>query len=94
MKGVYYRAGAFKGEAVDLAVRIHVDTGLLITTDRNIYFVGPVKSMRILYAKILSFESFRDGVGVFRDAASARLQVFVTGDGWFTYNLLTNLARH
>lgn len=28
-----------------------------------------------------------------RDAASAKPQIFITGDGWFTYNLVTNLAQ-
>jgi hypothetical protein len=28
-----------------------------------------------------------------RDAATARPQTFVTGDGWFTYNLLMNLSE-
>jgi len=27
------------------------------------------------------------------DTATAKAQIFVTGDGWFTYNFVTNLAR-
>jgi hypothetical protein len=38
MKGVYYRTGAFKWHYVDLAERMHVDTGLLAITSKNIYF--------------------------------------------------------
>jgi len=45
------------------------------------------------YAKIVSFEPFSDGLGLVRDAAIAKPQIFVTGDGWFTYNLVTNLSR-
>lgn len=93
MKGVYYRVGAFKGHPVDTTVRVHVDTGWVAVTNKNLYFAGSVKSLRIPFAKIVSFEPFNDGIGVMRDAATAKPQIFVTGDGWFTYNLVTNLAQ-
>lgn len=93
MKGVYYRVGAFKGHAIDRTERVQVDTGWLVITNKNIYFAGVTKSMRISYAKVISFQSFSDGVGLIRDAANAKPQIFVTGDGWFTYNLVTNLAK-
>jgi hypothetical protein len=35
---------------------------------------------------------YSDGIGIQRDAASAKPEVFKTGDGWFAYNLITNLA--
>ncbi len=73
--------------------RVHVDTGWFVVTDKNVYFAGPRKSVRIPYTKIVSFEPFSDGIGLMRDAASAKPQIFVTGDGWFTYNLVTNLSR-
>jgi hypothetical protein len=93
MKGVYYRVGAFKGHAVESTERVHIDTGWVVITSKNIYFAGSQKSVRIPYAKIVSFESFNDGIGVMRDAATAKPQIFVTGDGWFTYNLVTNLSK-
>lgn len=93
MKGVYYRVGAFKGHAVEHTERVHIDTGWVVVTTKNIYFAGPRKSVRLPYAKIISFEPFSDGVGVMRDAATAKPQIFVTGDGWFTYNLVTNLSQ-
>jgi hypothetical protein len=93
MKGVYYRVGAFSGRSVEHTERVHIDTGIVIITSKNIYFVGPRKSVRLPYAKIVSFEPFSDAIGVMRDATPAKPQIFVTGDGWFTYNLVTNLAR-
>lgn len=93
VKGVYYRVGAFKGEAIDRTERVRVDTGLVAITNKHIYFAGPAKSLRLPFAKIVSFQPFSDGVGVIRDTASAKPQIFVTGDGWFTYNLVTNLAQ-
>ena len=93
MKGVYYKVGAFKGHAVENTQRVHVDTGWIVVTTKNIYFAGPRKSVRLPYAKIVSFEPFSDGIGVMRDTATAKPQIFVTGDGWFTYNLVTNLSQ-
>lgn len=92
-KGLYYRTGAFKGERVQTSETIHADTGLLGVTDKHIYFAGPSKRFRIAYNKIVAFEPFSDGIGVQRDAQTAKPQSFQTGDGWFTYNLITNLAQ-
>ena len=46
-----------------------------------------------LYRRTVSFEPYRDGSGIMRDAQTAKPQTFVTGDGWFVYNLATNLAQ-
>lgn len=92
-KGLYYRTGAFKGERVQTSETVHADTGLLGVTNKHIYFAGPSKRFRIAYNKIVAFEPFSDGIGVQRDAQTAKPQSFLTGDGWFTYNLITNLAQ-
>jgi hypothetical protein len=47
----------------------------------------------VAYSKIVAFEPYSDGFGIQRDAATALPQTFVTGDGWFAYNLVTNLAQ-
>ena len=92
-KGVYYRTGTFKGHAVEHTERVHIDTGWVVITNKNLYFAGSQKSLRLPYGKIVSFEPYSDGIGVMRDAATAKPQIFVTGDGWFTYNAVTNLAQ-
>jgi hypothetical protein len=92
-KGVYYRTGSFKGEKVQTSETIHADTGLFGVTNKHVYFAGPSKRFRIAYNKIVSFEPFSDGIGVQRDALTAKPQSFATGDGWFTYNLIINLAQ-
>jgi hypothetical protein len=92
-RGVYYRFGEFRGHPVEHTERVHVDDGALTVTTKQLYFVGPRKSFRIRHDKIVSFIPFSDGVGVVRDAATAKPQIFVTGDGWFSYNLLTNVAQ-
>ena len=92
-KGVYYRVGGFKGERVQESATVHVDTGLMGLTTKHIYFAGSSKRFRINYRKIVTFETFSDGIGVQRDAQTAKPQSFRTGDGWFTYNMVANLAQ-
>lgn len=93
VSGVYMRVGAFKGKPVETTERVDVGTGTLYVTTKHLYFNSPGKSMRIPFAKIVAFDQFTDGLGVMRDAASAKPQIFVNGDGWFLYNLVTNLSQ-
>jgi hypothetical protein len=93
MKGLYYRTGGFQGNPVQTTAAVLSDTGFFGATTKHVYFTGATKSFRIPYTKIVSFKSYSDGIGIQRDAANARFQTFVTGDGWFTYNLLTNLSH-
>ncbi len=93
MKGVYYRTGGFRGRPVERVETELMDTGTLGITNKHIYFIGSRKKFRVPYSKIVAFEPFDDGIGIMRDAASAKPQRFSTGDGWFTYNLVANLAQ-
>lgn len=92
-RGVYYRVGGFKGRPVETEEVVLVDKGLIAITTKHIYFHGPSKSFRIPYTKLVSYTPYSDGIAVQRDAASAKPQVFVTGDGWFIYNLIANLTQ-
>jgi hypothetical protein len=92
-KGVYYRVGAFKGHPVETTETVFFGSGLLGVTNRHVYFSGGGKSFRIRHDKIVSIEPYSDEVGITRDTQTARPQVFVTGDGWFTYNLLMNVSN-
>ena len=91
-KGVYYRIGGYRGRPVEKEETVLVDKGILALTTKHLYFGGERKSFRVPYRKIVSFVPYSDGIGIHRDAASAKPQIFVTGDGWFTYNLVVNLA--
>ena len=37
--------------------------------------------------------SYTDAFEIMRDAQTAKLQGFTTGDGWFAFNLATNLRQ-
>ena len=41
----------------------------------------------------MGFDYYSDGIGLTKEATSARHQSFLTGDGWFIYNLVTNLTQ-
>ncbi len=92
-KGVSWHLGAFESHPVEVAGMEAVDSGDAAITSRHIYFAGSRASWRVPYAKIVSLVPYRDALGFFRDATNAKQQVLVTGDGWFTYNLVANLAK-
>lgn len=93
MKGVYYRMGGFRGEPFQTTERVMADVGMLGISTEHIYFSGDRKSFRIPYEKIVSFKPYSDGIGICRDALTAKPQVFVTDEGWFTYNLISNVSK-
>jgi len=92
MKGVYYRPSVFRGSPVERTTTVSHGKGALAITNKHVSFVG-AKTVRVPYRKIVSVQPYRDGIGLQRDAAAARPMNFVTGDGWFAYNLVTNIAQ-
>lgn len=92
-RGVYCRFGGFRGHPVETSQLEQIDKGMLGITTKHLYFAGLRKSFRIPYAKVVTFTPFSDAIGVCRDAASAKPQYFVTGEGWFIYNLVKNLGQ-
>jgi hypothetical protein len=93
MKGVYYRESAFRGHPVEYTERVSLGRGLLVVTNKHMYFHSQVKSFRVPFQKIVSFEPYSNGIGFSRDAANAKPQIFINGDGWFIYNLVSNVAN-
>ena len=58
-----------------------------------ITFSGTRKKFRVSSDEIMDFDPYDDGFGIMNDTQTANPQVFWTGDGWFSYNLATNLAQ-
>ena len=92
-RGLYYRPSTFRSRPVEWEETARVDSGLLGLTTKHIYFAGSRKRFRVRYDRIVAFEPYSDGLGIMRDAQTAKPQSFITGDGWFVYNLATNLAQ-
>ena len=92
-RGLYVRQSAFRGHPVVTSELSHIDSGVLALTTKHLYFAGSRKSQRIPYTKIVSFHPHSDGLGVQRDAARAKPQIYTLEDGWFAFNLVRSLAR-
>ena len=89
-KGVYIRPGAFRGRSVATSSMRHTDSGVLGITTKHIYFKGSGKSFRVRLEKIVSFDPYRDGLGIMRDTARAKPEIFRMGetDAWFLLNVI------
>ena len=92
-RGLYYSPRQFRSRPIEWEETVHADTGMLGLTTKHLYFAGERKKFRVRYDKIVSFEPYADGLGIMRDAQTAKPQTFRTGDGWFAYNLAANLAQ-
>lgn len=92
-RGVYYRTGAFRGQPVDTVEKLYLGKGMLGFTNKHLYFFNYRTSFRIRYDKIISVVPNSDGFTLLKDGATAKPQSFVDGDGWFSYNLISNLSQ-
>ena|SRR5438552_18318417 len=85
-----------------------IDYGGMLLTTQNIYFGGERTTFRIPYDHVVSFRPHSDGIGIFRDSANAKAEVFTVleanpsgGDpvsarpifGWFLFNMAHFLAQ-
>lgn len=91
MKGVYYRTGMFTGNPIKTTEIATIDRGILAVTNKHLYFVGTVKSLRIPFSKIIAFQPYSDAIAVGRDGI-AKQDIFKIDDGWFGYNLVSRLT--
>ena len=94
-KGFYLRHSGFRGHPVSVEEVVKADTGLLGVTTKHLYFHGARERFRVRFDRIVSFQAYDDGLGIMRDLARAKPETFRASadDGWFLYNLVTNLAR-
>lgn len=92
-KGLYYRTGSFKGNPVKIEEMKYISKGLVALTNKQIYFASSAKNFKVPYNKIVTIDPYEDGVGLQKDGANTKPQVFKGLDGWFTYNLISNLNQ-
>ncbi|HZW64668.1 MAG TPA: hypothetical protein VFF23_03185 [Hanamia sp.] len=92
-KGVYYRVGQFEGNPVVTTEKTLAATGMLTLTNTNLYFSSPIKNFKTPYKKIIYMTQYSDGIELQKDGATAKPQTFKELDGWFTYNIISNLRE-
>lgn len=90
-KGIYYRTGGFKGTPVETSYMQRISEGSVCLTDKNLYFSSMEKSLKIPYDKIISLESYSNGLGVQKDGSNSKPVFFEKLDSWFCYNVISNL---
>jgi hypothetical protein len=92
-KGVYYRTGQFKGNPITNTQMTLIGNGIFALTNKNMYFASASKSFKTPYSKLISMTQYSDGIGLQKDGVSAKPQIFKGLDGWFTYNVISNLKN-
>lgn len=92
-KGLYYRTGSFKGNPVKIEEMKYISRGLVALTNKQIFFASSAKNFKVPYNKIVTIDPYEDGVGLQKDGTNTKPQVFKGLDGWFTYNLISNLNQ-
>ncbi len=89
-KGVYIRPGSFEGRTIEQVGMELQDTGTLGLTTKHLYYTGENtgRSFRVKLEKIVAFNSYKDGLRIMRDTASAKPEVFVMrpNEAWFLIN--------
>ncbi len=90
-KGVYYRTGAFKGNPVSIQETKCAGIGLVALTNKHIFFASSLKNFKIPYSKIVVINPYKDGIDIQKDGANTKPLLLKGVDGWFAYNIITNL---
>lgn len=92
-KGIYYHAGAFKGEPVITSSLKAIATGDMIITNKCIYLYSRQKTIKYPINKILAYVPFEDGLGIQPDKPNAKTAYFRGLDGTYAYNVVSNIKN-
>lgn len=88
MKGVYFRLGAFKAEPIAWDETKNTGTGLLVLTNKHLFFSGGLRNLKIPYTKLSLVSPGETVLTIQKDGANAKPQVFKCLDGWLAYNII------
>jgi hypothetical protein len=91
-KGVYYRTGSFKGHPVQVSELQSQGRGIVAVTTKHLYFGSSMTSFKIPFTKIVSLQTFSDGIQIQKDGIRSRPQVFKGVDAWFVSNVIAQLV--
>ncbi len=67
-KGVYFRMGHLRGMRHSSEMLTRVDSGTLYLTTKRLIFMGPLGNKTVRLNRILTFEPYRDGIEIQKDA--------------------------
>lgn len=92
VKGVYYRVSGFRGVPVETQSYDSIGFGTLVITNKNLFLVLATRTFKIPLAKLISVTPYLDGIGFQRDTVRDSSFLCANIDGWFAYNVVSNLA--
>lgn len=92
-KGFYLRSGSFFSTPITSQQLQKKGEGALCITTKNIYFCSSTKTVKLPFSKIVSYDSYSDGLGVHLSDSRRRPIVIGKIDGWFVYNIVTNIRN-
>jgi len=85
---VYLRSGEYRGERINTSELQSVGTGLLVVTNKNLFFYGP-EIVKTPLKKIVGVQPYADGICVSTEGRSAKPQYFMLDDPFFAVNLIS-----
>ena len=90
----YYPPQLFAGREAASDSWETVATGRMALTSHGLRLRSSNVDVTLFYGSVHRWEPYQDGIGavVSQPDQPERLAVFLNGDGWFTYNLVRNLA--
>lgn len=92
-KGFYIRSGSTTTTPIKETEMKEKANGTLFIGTKNLYFYSATKTVKIPYKKVVSFTPYSDGLGLQKDGDNSKPQAFNGIDGWFAYNVVTNIQN-
>jgi hypothetical protein len=92
MKGVYYRVGATKGEAIKTEYLSEEARGSLVLTNKNIFFLGG-KTLKVALKKLVAVRPYSDGLEISREGVSAKPMIFRFSEPHFACDVIARLHQ-
>jgi hypothetical protein len=94
--GIYYHIGGSQGHQERTSGLLPLDGGKILVTSNALYFGAQSKTLRIPLDRVLRYQPYVDGIGIFESHGAPKVFVFDYRGmdvGWFFYNLLSALSN-
>lgn len=92
-RGVYARESESHSQSFDYREMAFADSGVVVMTDRNLYFSGDSRAWRLPWSKIIKLTPYNDGIGIIRDGANANPQTLLIPEAEFAFKLARQLIK-
>jgi len=79
--GLWLHSGKRAGQVIKEDYWKELDTGVLVLTNKHVYFKGASKAFRIRLDKIIGLQFYGDGIDITKESASGKTQHFAVSHG-------------